>query len=159
MDIREVRAKWNMGAKWKTGCLGKRMLSVGLLLRPRDFDHWSMSRDTSKWNWYMTTLEIPHKTQFPHFHEVWCINSFTFRRRLLWWNKSQNRWLLLNRIIYFFIFSHHFDWKHDSIYSWHDACYTKAIPEAKWNMVCWGPITFLWGKNAEKKNPLELLLN
>ena len=142
-------------------------------------------------------------------------SSLTFRRR---WNKSKNRWMLLNKISYLvyvfsrhfgkavdyiivdfmliskrntgvqrehcvlrkkwhfagkmeywasitmivhvleplnvfeyniyivFIFSHHFDWKQDSIYSWYDAFYPNVIPGAKWNTVHWGKMTFRLGK-------------
>ena len=30
--VGKVEAKWNMGAKWNTGCFGKNMLGMGLLL-------------------------------------------------------------------------------------------------------------------------------
>ena len=46
----ENGAKWNRGVKWNTGCLGKQVLCVVLLLCQRDFRHWPVWLDTTRSN-------------------------------------------------------------------------------------------------------------
>ena len=42
---------------------------------------------------------------------------------------SQNRWMLLNITIYFFVtFSHHFDRDKDNTYGWHGAFHPYVTP-------------------------------
>ena len=100
LSIGGVGAKWSIGemggGEGDTGCLGKSVLRVVLLLYPRDFRHWPV------WSWSSISLilwcqAMPQqgqtyrrshfkyhtKTQFPHIRAFWCINSLTFRRRLL----------------------------------------------------------------------------
>ena len=50
-------------------------------------------------------MNTTQKTQFPHSHEFWYINSITFRCRLRWQNKSRNGWFF-NGIYYFFTYFH-----------------------------------------------------
>ena len=49
-NIRQIGAKWNMEAKWHTGCLQKSMPAVGLFSRPLDFLQRPVQRHTSKSN-------------------------------------------------------------------------------------------------------------
>ena len=63
------------------------------------------------------------KTQFRHFRSFWCINSLTFRGRLLWRSKLQNHGSGYIECFTYFTYCH-------AIFIWQ-----KAIPQLTWRVI------------------------